>query len=224
MHRLFKKQSMDAVNEALMKETEYPAADKTYKNPWYFKGTEPDFRTGSKRGSRWNKKLDYFQVCQQALDALQALAAMTTDPDIKACAEMSAGDLEHFIGQESGAATSKGKRGSIKLHEEPKFLPPRPELRSHLDEDLKEELALDTALPVKHYKRFAYREIENECMGSGPMSISSAEAARGYVRCSGCSRTFKYRGARSQNGWPVATIPRHSRNDPKPLKKKSPTP
>ena len=91
MHSLLTKTktAMDAVNEALLKETEYPAADKTYKNPWFFKGTEPDSRTGStvtKKAMPWNRKPSYGQLGEQALEALTQLAKMTSDGDVEACA------------------------------------------------------------------------------------------------------------------------------------------
>ena len=35
------KLALDATNELLNQPTEYPAADKEYKNPWFFKGSEP---------------------------------------------------------------------------------------------------------------------------------------------------------------------------------------
>jgi len=157
MHRLLRKTSMDAVNEALLKETEYPAADKDYKNPWFFKGTEPDLRTGSKKTAfPWTKKPEYQQLCSEVIESLHSLSDMTKNPDIKACATMSAGDLEYFMQQETtGKTGSRRRRAAIKMHEEPKHLPPRPELRSHLDEELKEEMDAETAVPVKHYKRFA---------------------------------------------------------------------
>ena len=40
MHWLLRKKAMDPVNEALLKPTEYPAADKDFDHPNWFKGTE----------------------------------------------------------------------------------------------------------------------------------------------------------------------------------------
>lgn len=51
------------------------------------------------------------------------------------------------------------------------------------------------------------REIKNECLGSGRVTVSSAEAVRGAVRCSSCGKWVKIRANRQNE----ATIPRHAR-------------
>jgi hypothetical protein len=53
-----------------------------------------------------------------------------------------------------------------------------------------------------------YREIRNECLGSGPTTASSYERhILGFVRCYSCGRTFKVRNPNKEE----VTIPRHSR-------------
>jgi hypothetical protein len=92
MPRLNRKRAMDAVNEELMRETDYPAADKDYNNPFYGKGSEFDpTKMGTLIGPR----------------VARAVTAL------------------------------------VDMHVAPKFLPPRHDMRSILDEDVKKDLEDD---------------------------------------------------------------------------------
>jgi hypothetical protein len=162
---------MDAVNEALLKPTEYPAADKEYKNPFYFKGTEPELdKTGAVTS------ISYDEACIQAVAALRLLAEMSTDEDIIALCRMDGEDLQYFIDQEKKNKTqprvaSRGRRriAEIDVHTSPEN-GGTPNLigRSLLDEDVKEDIKEGKGGEDGGYKRigrfssplFAARKIE----------------------------------------------------------------
>ncbi len=58
----------------------------------------------------------------------------------------------------------------------------------------------------------AYREIKNECMGSGKITASSYERhVLGSVRCSSSGKDIKVRNPNNEE----VTIPRHSRKEVK---------
>ncbi len=95
MHRLLQpKVALDHTNEALLKETEYPAADKTYNNPFYSKAREPE-------------------------------------------------QIKHGAAKKELSRFRGSRKAEVKMHEAPRMLPPRNELRSHLDEEVKKELEAD---------------------------------------------------------------------------------
>lgn len=98
---------MDAMNEALLKPTEYPAADKTYDHPMWFKGTEPE---QIKHASTYK--------CSD-------------------CGHQQKGNVSC---EKCGNACSFEKTAEIEQHNEPRVLPPRNELRSHLDDEVKKEI------------------------------------------------------------------------------------
>jgi hypothetical protein len=76
-----------------------------------------------------------------------------------------------------------------------------------------------TALLSKRRKSQKPRSpIVDECPGSGErLNLSPAEARRGSMPCSHCKRFLKVRvnHGKTANDWPEATMPRHSRIDPK---------
>lgn len=55
------------------------------------------------------------------------------------------------------------------------------------------------------------RVIRDECLGSGRITVSSAEAVRGWTHCSACGRVLKIRVTRDLE----ATLPRHRRQEAK---------
>jgi hypothetical protein len=154
MHPLYRKKSMDAVNEALLKPTEYPAADKEYNHPMWFKGTEPEsIKTGSVQrfkncdaASRKVADLDYDEICARTLFYLRQLSLNTSDLDVRACADATLKDLQFFFDQEKAAApvnprTAGSHTAEIELHTGPeKGGAPNMGARSLLDEDAKEDI------------------------------------------------------------------------------------
>jgi hypothetical protein len=177
MHPLFRKRSMDAVNEALLKPTEYPAADKEYKNPFYFKGTEPQL---DKTGKVADVAIPYDEACTQAVAALRYLAEVSTDEDIIALCRIDAEDLQYFIDQEKKTKgqpreASRGHRrvAEIEVHTGPEN-GGNPNLigRSLLDEDVKEEIK-DNKGGYKRVGRFSSPLFSTKNETSQPLNRST---------------------------------------------------
>jgi len=206
-HLLRRKRGMDAVNEELLQETDYPGADKTYNSPFAAKGTEYDpthmgsarkepprvsralefgralqtvekdleraerfspdnttkqmiwtlldqvrryqmggFRTAAVRGV----KVDYIKLADAVIQALDLLSRVAPKgSELASAAEDYADGLGEAVkGAQAGARRTARFRGSrkraeIEMHEDPKFLPPRNDMRSHLDKDVKDEIEDD---------------------------------------------------------------------------------
>jgi hypothetical protein len=142
MHYLLKKKAMDAMNEALNKPTEYPTADKTYDHPTWFKGTEPETIKHAAID-------DYIRLADKIIADMKRLAEIAPKGgDIQALADSDSQDLQYFVDQVKGTppgnhmARFRGsvRRAAVEMHNEPRVLPPRNELRSHLDQEVKDEL------------------------------------------------------------------------------------
>jgi ribosomal protein L32 len=237
-HPLLRKRGMDAANQELLQETDYPAADKDWNSPWAAKGTEfdptkmggvksdePSRRTmefrklldqtlhtlerasgfspdNLARQMIWNlidqvsryqmrqartaaagtNKVDYLKLAEAIAASLDLLARVAPKGShIQSFAADGTVDLRDWISQDRrsvrmtasahrgfrriattytcsdcghnqasnvvcekcGNACSFKKEAEIKLHETPKILPPRNDMRSHLDEDVKKEMEED---------------------------------------------------------------------------------
>jgi len=57
-------------------------------------------------------------------------------------------DLEFFMDEERNKPNS-AKKADIEMHKAPKFLPPRNDIRTHMDEDLKNEIEADKNIEPK---------------------------------------------------------------------------
>lgn len=197
-HPLFRKRGMDAVNQELLQETDYPAADKDYNNPWGSKGTEFDptkmgslpasalARMITAAGTGPGNKVDYLKLAEAIAASLDLLSRVAPKGGhIQAFAEDGTVDLRNWVAEDRrgaasasagrpttasrglrrvssytcsdcghrqnsnvscekcGNACSFQKAAEIKMHEAPKFLPPRNDMRSHLDDDVKKEMEAD---------------------------------------------------------------------------------
>lgn len=148
------KKALDAVNEQLLNQTDqHDPRSEEWNSPYAAKGTEYD---PNKTGAAATDSLDYIKLAEAIAGSLELLARLAPkDGDIKAFAEIGAPDLREFINdaksQEKNKLLSKHmgrfrgsrKRAEIAMHEDPKILPPRNDMRSHLDQDVKKELDED---------------------------------------------------------------------------------
>ena len=117
---LLPKTAMDAVNEQLLDPSDwhYPGVDKEYYSPFFYKGTESKDEQIERRSS------------------VRKAATYT-------CSDCGHKQRNNVSCEKCGSACSFKKSAEISQHEEPRILPPRDELRSHLDDEVKKDLALE---------------------------------------------------------------------------------
>ena len=111
---------------------------------------------GKRPTRRAAKNISEEQAVEQALNALYSLAAITSDTDIRRLAQLTMQDLEYFEGQRKNKARYPAemtaalrrqaeikKKAEIEMHTAPDMLPPRQDMRSRVDKDLKAEQEAD---------------------------------------------------------------------------------
>lgn len=141
-HPLFTKRGLDEVNKQLLDPSQYPGADPDYQSPFWFKGTEPEeIRTSStpprsrgvrRRAAAPASPRDLRKMVQQLEHIRKELERHPEQAQMFNCDWRVIADVINYFRQ--------AKAAGVDFHEEPRHLPPRPELRSHLDEDVRDEV------------------------------------------------------------------------------------